>query len=139
MAAAAKTSPTKFADRSHRDYAVGTMCWMAVYVVSLGLLSWLDHQYVMHPALLVCLALLPGLAVCGQLFVTLRLMARTDEFMRAMMAKRFIIAAGLTFAAATIWGFLETFADWPHLPLYVVYMAFWFFFGLVSPFVKSSR
>ncbi len=129
----------KIPDKNARDYVVGTMVTMVVYVLVIMALSWSRGRYDLPPAATFGLALLPGLAICGQIFVTLRLMARTDEFMRALMAKRFILAAGLVFAASTVWGFLETYADWPHLPLYVVYMGFWAFFGLVSPFIRTSR
>jgi len=88
---------------------------------------------------MLALALLPSAAIAAQLWVTLRLMTRLDEFVRAVMAKRFIVAAAIAFMLATTWGFLETYAEAPHLPGWLVYPAFWGAFGLVSPFIRTSR
>ena len=77
--------------------------------------------------------------VIGQLWATLSLMRESDEFVRAVTAKQFIIAAGLAMALATFWGFAETFANAPHLPGWLIYAAFWACFGVVAPFVKASN
>jgi len=42
-------------------------------------------------------------------------------------------------ALATFWGFAETFATAPHLPAWLVYAAFWGFFGCVAPFIRASN
>ena len=77
--------------------------------------------------------------VIGQLWATLSLMRESDEFVRAVAAKQFILAAGLAMALATFWGFAETFADAPHLPGWLIYAAFWGLYGLVSPFIRTSN
>ncbi|MFN3557850.1 MAG: hypothetical protein ACK4UQ_01090 [Brevundimonas sp.] len=77
--------------------------------------------------------------VIGQLWATLSLMRESDEFVRAVSAKQFILAAGLAMALATFWGFAETFANAPHLPGWLIYAAFWGLYGLVSPFIRTSN
>ena len=77
--------------------------------------------------------------VVGQLWATLSLIRESDEFVRAVTAKQFIISAGLAMALATFWGFAETFAAAPHLPGWLVYAAFWGIFGCVTPFVRASN
>ena len=77
--------------------------------------------------------------VIGQLWATLALMRESDEFVRAVAAKQFILAAGLAMALATFWGFAETFAHAPHLPGWLIYAAFWGLYGLVSPFIRTSN
>ena len=77
--------------------------------------------------------------VIGQLWATLSLMRESDEFVRAVAAKQFILAAGLAMALATFWGFAETFANVPHLPGWLIYAAFWGIFGCVAPFIKASN
>ena len=77
--------------------------------------------------------------VIGQLWATLSLMRESDEFVRAVAAKQFILAAGLAMALATFWGFAETFANAPHLPGWLIYAAFWGLYGLVSPFIRTSN
>ena len=122
-----------------REYVLGTWGFMALYTASIILTSrWSGVQHWPQPALY-AVALVPSLAIAGQLWVTLRLITRVDEFLRAVMAKRFIAAATIAFMAATTWGFLETIADARHLPAWLVYPVFWGAFGLVSPFIRTSR
>jgi hypothetical protein len=66
-------------------------------------------------------------------------MERSDEFLRTLMAKRFIAATGLIYAASTVWGFLELYAGAPDFPLYLVFTAFAVAYSLVTPFIKSTR
>lgn len=77
--------------------------------------------------------------ILGQIWATLSLMNEADEFVRAVVAKQFIAAAGLAFAVATLWGFGETFAGAPHLPTWMVYPLFWACFGVTAPFIRTSR
>jgi hypothetical protein len=67
------------------------------------------------------------------------MLTRLDEFVRALLAKRFIAASALTFMAATTWGFLEMYAELRHLPAWLVYPTFWLMFGVVTPFIRTSR
>lgn len=123
----------------HREYVIGTWACMALYTAAILLTSrWAGTAHWPRPALYAA-ALVPSFAIAGQLWVTLRLLTRVDEFLRAVMAKRFIAAAAIAFMLATTWGFLETIADAPHLPAWLVYPAFWGAFGFVSPFIRSSR
>lgn len=122
-----------------REYVFGTWGFMGLYALAILGTSGEVVRGLEGTPLLYLLALLPSLAIAGQLWVTLRLMTRVDEFLRAVMSRRFIAAAAMAFMLATTWGFLETIADAPHLPGWLVYPAFWGAFGLVSPFIRSSR
>lgn len=73
------------------------------------------------------------------MWATLALMNESDEFVRALTARRFIVAAGLAMALFSAWGFMESYGDAPHAPGWLIYPLFWGLFGLVSPFVKSTR
>ena len=77
--------------------------------------------------------------VAGQIWATLSFIRESDEFVRAVTAKQFIVSAGLAMALATFWGFAETFANAPHLPGWLIYAAFWAFFGCVTPFIRGSN
>lgn len=121
-----------------RAYTTGTLISMALYAAAITAAS-LARRNGASMEVMIPLAVLPGLAIIGQLWATVRYMATADEFMRALLAKRFVIAATLVFAAATVWGFLQEYADFPRPPLYYVYVAFWATYGLISPFVRTSR
>ena len=79
-----------------------------------------------------------GSPVAGQLWATLSLMRESDEYVRALVAKQFIIAAGLAMALATAWGFGESYAGAYHVPAWMIYPLFWACFGLIAPFVRGS-
>lgn len=78
-------------------------------------------------------------SVGGQFFAAYRLVARQDEFIRAITVKRGIAAIGVTISASVLWGLAQQFLPVPEVPMWVVYPFFWGAFGLVTPFVRSSR
>ena len=84
------------------------------------------------------LALAVTAPVAGQIWTTLAVMRESDEFVRAVMAKQFILAAGVVMALFTGWGFAESFADAPHAEGWLIYPMFWAALGVIAPFVKSS-
>lgn len=85
------------------------------------------------------LALTVTAPVVGQIWTTLAMMRESDEFVRAVMAKQFILAAGVAMALFTGWGFAESFADAPHAEGWLIYPLFWAALGVIAPFVKSSN
>ena len=77
--------------------------------------------------------------VVAQLWATLAYMHDADEVVAALTAKRFILAAGLTIAGFSAWGFAETFANAPRIAGWFIYPAFWAAFAAVTPFTSSTR
>jgi hypothetical protein len=73
------------------------------------------------------------------MWATLALIAESDEYVRALTAKRFIVAAGLAMALFSAWGFAESYAGAPHAPGWLVFALFWLAYGVVSPFVRTTR
>ncbi len=123
-----------------RRYVLRTFAFMVPYVlicVSMMVTDAFD-EVVGRPAGWV-LAAAVSAPVIGQLWATLSLIRESDEFVRAVIAKQFIVSAGLAMALATFWGFAETFAAAPHLPGWLVYAAFWAIFGCVAPFIRGSN
>ncbi len=129
----------KTMDPAHKRYVIRTNLFMAGYIaVNVAAITGAFDPIVGSRA-----GILLGLAVAapiaGQLWATLALMNESDEFVRALNAKRFIIASGLAMALFSAWGFAESYGDAPHAPGWLIYPLFWGLFGLVSPFLKSSR
>lgn len=85
------------------------------------------------------LALAISAPVVGQIWATLAFMRDSDEFIRALTARRFILASGLAMAGFTTWGFLESYATAPHAPGWLIFALFWLCYGAVTPFVRSTR
>ncbi|HEY1224426.1 MAG TPA: hypothetical protein VGE54_04280 [Brevundimonas sp.] len=122
-----------------RKYVFRTMAFMSGYVaVNVAAIFGAFDDIASTPAAW-ALALTVSAPVVGQIWATLSLMRDSDEFMRAVIAKQFIVAAGLAMAVATVWGFGESYADAQHVPAWMIYPLFWACFGLVAPFIRSSR
>lgn len=120
----------------HRSIAL----WTSLYAALVAAISWtpLGEQFLSGPYAYL-IAALPAVPVAGMMLSVLRHMNSADEFVRALLAKRFVVAAGLTFVGCAFWGFLESFARAPHIELWLVFPAFWAAFALVTPFVKTTR
>ena len=122
-----------------KRYVVRTMAFMSGYVAVnvAAILGAFDD--IASPVAAWGLALTVSAPVIGQIWATLSLMRESDEFVRAVIAKQFIVASGLAMAIASVWGFGESYADAPHIPAWIIYPLFWACFGVVAPFVKTSR
>ena len=122
-----------------RKYVFRTMAFMSGYVaINVAAIFGAFDDIASTPAAW-ALALAVSAPVVGQIWATLSLMKDSDEFVRAVTAKQFILASGLAMAIASVWGFGESYADAPHADAWLIYPLFWACFGLVAPFIRSSR
>lgn len=124
---------------AHRRYVVRTMAFMTGYVAINVLAIFGAFDEIIGQPVAWALALAVAAPVIGQIWATLALMHDADEFMRALTAKQFILAAGMAMALASVWGFGESYANAPHIPAWMIYPLFWACFGLTAPFIRSSR
>ena len=85
------------------------------------------------------LALAVSAPIAGQIWATLSFMRDSDEYVRAVTAKQFIVAAGVAMALFSAWGFGESFAGAPHAEGWLIYPLFWAIFGCVAPMLRSSN
>jgi hypothetical protein len=121
-----------------KAYTFRTVFFMLGYVVALvlavsgaldpigGVSGWILAAAVAAP-------------VAGQIWATLAFIRDSDEFVAGVTAKRFILAAGMTFALSVFWGFAEKFAEAPHIEGWWVYVVFWGLMGFMPVFIRSSR
>ena len=129
----------KSGSSAHRRYVVRTMAFMSGYVAINVAAIFGAFDDIGSPVAAWALALAVSAPVIGQIWATLALMRESDEFVRAVTAKQFILAAGIAMAIASVWGLGESYADAYHLPGWIIYPLFWACFGVVAPFVRSSR
>jgi len=87
---------------------------------------------------LLALALVPALTVALQFRAAYRLIAKQDEFVRALTLKRMVVAAAVTITLTTGWSVME-FAGAPRLPAWLIYPLFWSLFAMVTPLVRDTR
>ena len=119
-------------------YTIGMAVWMVLYVGALfGSITLLKSLNPTGP-LLYFLAVLPALPIGGTIWHVQRHIELVDEYVRALLTKRFIYATGLTLFTCTAYGFLESNAGLRHFSLYLVYPLFWMMFGLVSIVLRKS-
>jgi hypothetical protein len=122
-----------------RLYVVQSLLLWGFFLASLVALGWGSGDGRWPGAALWALALVQAASVAVQFLLAYRLIARQDEFVRALTAKRMIAAAGLTVTIAVLAGLAGQFLGLPTLPMWLVYPFFWGAFGIVTPFVGSSR
>jgi hypothetical protein len=125
-------------DTAHRRYVIRTVLFMAGYVaINMAAIRGAFDGRTAPGSWALGLAVTAP--VVGQIWATLALIHDSDEFVGALTAKRFILAAGIAIAIASGWGFLELYAAAPHISAAMVYPLFWAAFGVVSPFVRTTR
>jgi len=129
----------KTMDPAHRRYVIRTNLFLAGYVAVNVAAIFGAFDEIIGESAGVFLGLAVAALIAGQLWATMSLMNESDEFVRALTAKRFIAASGLAMALFSAWGFVESYGNAPHAPGWLIYPLFWGLFGLVSPFLKSSR
>lgn len=123
----------------NRLYVQRTLAFMALYaVLNIGAMLGLFDAWIGTPAGWV-LALAVALPLAGQIWALLRLVADSDEYMRVIWAKRFILSAGIAMVVCSAWGFGETYAQAPGVPAWLIFPLFWAVSAVVWPFVRSSR
>ena len=114
-----------------RAYVAGTLIAMGVYVLGIMAASFAVEQSLSRPTI-IALALVPGLAILAHIVVILNYLRSADEFLKALTARRLIIASMGTLAIFAVWGFLETFAGFQGPAGWAAYCVMWALFGTVS-------
>ena len=84
-------------------------------------------------------ALVVAAPIIDQIRAMMIWMRDSDEFIRALAAKRFIAAAGITLALSSAWGFMELYAGAPHVSAAMVFPLFCAAYGLVTPFIRTTH
>ena len=122
-----------------RKYIIRTMASTIPYVaVNVAAIFGIFDEIIGKPAAW-ALAAVVAAPILGWIWSILILMRDSDEFMRAVLAKRFIVSAGIAMAVASFWGFGESYASAPHIPNWTIFPLFWACFGLVTPFIRTSH
>lgn len=124
---------------AQRKYVIRTLAFMSGYVAIMVAVMFGAFDEIQGTPAAWGLALTVTAPIVGQIWTTLAVMRDSDEFVRAVMAKQFILAAGISMALFTAWGFAESFADAPHAEGWLIYPLFWASLGVVAPFIKSSN
>jgi hypothetical protein len=123
--------------KAGRRYIYRLVPTMALYLLFLFISKWMFHH--LHPIgiMVYLLALLPALPLVGSLAVVgLYIAEETDDFERSIIVQSMLWGLGGALSVSTIWGFLEDFANAPHISSFYVYVFFWIFMGISQPFIR---
>jgi putative oxidoreductase len=125
--------------RVRRQYVVRSLLFMSVYVAinQAAIFGTFDNNA--SPLGALALALIVSAPVAGHIWAVLAYMRDSDEFMRAWMAKRFIVASGISMALSCTWGFMESYAHAWHAPGYFNYVLFCMAYGPTRLFIRTSH
>lgn len=108
------------------------------YAALLMAATWIVVHFAPALPWRVGLALLPALGVVAMFFVVGRyLVEEADEYLRMRLVRQMLWATGATLSIATIYGFLETYDAAPHLPMYVVAIAWFFCLGVAGQVARE--
>ncbi|HZV84416.1 MAG TPA: hypothetical protein VFF48_05460 [Brevundimonas sp.] len=129
----------KSSTAAERKYRLRTLAFMGGYVVIMVAIIFGAFDEIQGRPAAWLLALAVTAPIVGQIWATLSVMRDSDEFVRTVMAKQFILSAGIAMALFTGWGFAESFAAAPHAEGWLIYPLFWAVLGVTAPFIKSSN
>ena len=103
-------SLTKGSTHATHRYLLRMALTMAFYLITLAVAEhFIDGRGLTGP-MAAFLAFLPGLSFAGVVWVFGGLIVEeTDEFFRMLYIRQGLIATGISFTLAAIWGFLETY------------------------------
>lgn len=123
---------------THKKYLIRTSLFMGAYV-AINLAALTGAFDGMKPRGTWGFSMVIAAPVIGHIWAVLVWMRDSDEFVRALAAKRFVVATGATLAIASVWGFMELYAKAPHVSSAMLYPLFWAAFGTVTPFIRTSH
>ena len=124
--------------RAQGRYILRTVLLMSVYVALnvAAIMGAFDRLDRLGRALV---AASVALSVALQIWAVFAQIKESDEFIRMMLIKQFLIAAGAAIAISSAWGFAESYAQAPHAPGWFVYILYNACYEITAPFIKSTR
>jgi len=128
----------KAMNTADKKYTIRTVLFMGAYAI-MNIAAITGAFEGLRPSGAGAFALIVSAPICGQIWTHLAWMKESDEFIRALQAKRFIVAMGLAMAVASTWGFLELYAKAPHVSPAMLLPLFYLCFGISSPFIRTSH
>jgi hypothetical protein len=87
----------------------------------------------------IAFSLVVAAPVIGHIWSFILWMRDSDEFVRMLTAKRFVLATGVTLGLASAWGFLELYGRMPHISPFFVLPLFWAAYGLMIPLIRTTH
>ena len=94
---------------------------MTVYVAMVVAASLLSETRLGEGPAIWVIAVLPALPLLYVFYAMGRYLSeQSDEYVKMLEIRKALVATGVTLAVATILGFLEIYAEAPHMPLFFI-------------------
>ena len=124
---------------ANRAYVRRFIPMMLLYLLVLFGVVWLNDRFAPTGPLAALLAILPALPLVGVVWALGRLLVEeTDEYLRSLTVRQFMIATGFMLCVTSIWGFLDAFGQVPHVPMYWAFIIWCVGLG-VGSFINELR
>jgi len=108
---------------------------MALYAVLILSMSWMIRHAPPPKPWFYLAAAAPAIPIIGVIAVFGAYVSEEEEFRRMIIVRSMLWALGLVLAVSTVWGFLETLAGAPHLPLWWVFPVYCIGQGVAQPLI----
>jgi hypothetical protein len=125
-------------DRSTaKRFAFRFIAALIFYLLSLGSVFYFLRLHSPSQFTVVVLAVIPAAAIMAMIVAFGIFIGHLDdEFQRVILQQASIGATGCILAVTSVCGTLEMFTKLPHLPMFLIFPVFWFFFGLCAAIVR---
>ena len=108
------TACSPISNAAYRRYLRRFWPATGLYVVAIGLATWLIPDDAHADALTLGIALLPGLGIVAMIWAMGRLLIELDdEYLKMLEVRKALAATGVALTVASVWGLLELFTDVP--------------------------
>lgn len=121
------------ARRYRRDMAIAA----AIYVGAVFAGAYAIRNLDPPQGAIIALSVLPIAPALLMLRAYLTFTRSMDEFQRRLQSEALIIASAVTVFGSFAYGFLEEWADFPHVPLIWVFPVYCFVFGIAHIFIRA--
>ena len=122
-----------------RRYLIRFAIAMSAYILLVVLDGVCFRRYHLTGPLAYGLAVLPAVAIIGQIVVVgLYLAEEKDEFQRNLFIEVLLWGLGGVMAFTSVWGMLETFLHIRHFEPTWTFTVFWLFVGISTPFLQRK-
>jgi hypothetical protein len=123
-----------------RAYNVRVILWMIVYAAMMLAVAFAIRQGLIPAGpIRYAVAVTPALPIIGVMWAAARYMRDSDEYLRALFARRILASVGAMFILTSAWGLLEALTGAPHIQMHWVFLGFCFLYPLSCFFVRNVR
>lgn len=121
-----------------KRYLKNFSIWMFLYVIGLFASIFIFRLNKTEGLINILLALMPTIPIIGTMYEVYVLINTSDEYIKGMMARAFVLTTSIILAIVSLIGFLQVFKVIPLFETYWIYVVFWAVYGLISAILAKK-